>query len=350
MKHRLAIAVAITGLLLSGVASALSGRLEPLQRWLVAQTTPRLHVPAGWPAPTYSTSGNRAGFELGRRLFYDPRLSKDGSVACASCHQQFAAFAHFDHRVSHGVGSINGTRNAPGLFNLAWQPELMWDGAINHLDLQPLAPLTNPVEMASSLPAALDTLKRDAGYPAQFEDAFGGPGIDSPRMLSALAQFMATMISDDSRYDRHLRGRETFSAAETAGLAVFRARCAGCHVEPLLSDFSYRNNGLAPGPDDGVVSGRAAVTGKDSDRGRFRVPSLRNLGYTAPYMHDGRYATLRAVLDHYASTFAHEGPADPLLNRQTAFTPEERGALETFLATLDDPTFVADRRFAEPAP
>ncbi len=348
MRRRLVIAVAITGAALLGAASAASGNLEPLRRWIAAQTTPRLHTPAGWPAPYYGTVGNRETFALGRRLFHDPKLSKDGSVACASCHQQFAAFAHFDHRVSHGVGGVNGTRNAPGLFNLAWQPELMWDGAINHLDLQPLAPLLNPVEMAATLPAVLDTLQRDPEYPAQFASAFGSPGIDSQRMLSALGQFMATMISDDSRYDRHLNGRDRFSTAEAEGLRVFRARCASCHAEPLLSDFSYRSNGLEPGAAGTAdAEGRAAISGREEDRGRFRVPSLRNLGHTAPYMHDGRFATLGAVLDHYAKTFGHDGEADPLLRRQAPFGTDERAALEAFLATLDDEAFIRDQRFAE---
>lgn len=351
MTQRRAIGVAISGVLLLLAASTAFGSLPAVQRWISAHQVPQIRTPAGWPAPRYSAEVDSASFELGRRLFYDPQLSKDGTVSCGSCHQQFAAFAHFDHRVSHGVGGVNGTRNAPGLFNLAWQAELMWDGAINHLDLQPLAPLLNPVEMAATLPTVLDMLQRDADYPAQFERAYGSPGIDSQRMLGALAQFMATMISADSRYDRYLQGSEAFSAEETAGLAVFRTRCAACHSEPLLSDQSYRSNGLEPSAIDlSVAAGRAAVTGRAEDRGHFRVPSLRNLGYTAPYMHDGRYATLAAVLDHYAKTFGAAGDADPLLSTQAPLSQDERAALLAFLATLDDSGFIEDARFAEPLP
>jgi len=126
---------------------------------IAARNTPQFQVPRGWPAPRYDFAGNPltpAGFALGRRLFYDPILSRDGSVACGSCHQQFAAFAHLDHRVSHGIGGVNGKRNAPGLFNLAWQPELMWDGSAHQLELQPVAPISNPLEMGSSLALAVD--------------------------------------------------------------------------------------------------------------------------------------------------------------------------------------------------
>ncbi len=334
---------AIIGIVIGGIA--IFGT-DGVRTWIDAYRTPKLYLPEGWPQPRYAIANDNetALFELGRQLFHDPQLSKDGSIACNSCHQQFAAFAHFDHRVSHGIGGANGKRNAPGLFNLAWQPELMWDGAVNHLELQPLAPLLNPVEMAAQLPDVLNTLRNDTRYPAMFKRAYGSPDIDSQRLLVALARFMEAMISADSRYDRYRNGHESFTADETAGLAVFRERCAGCHTEPLFSDFSYRSNGHAS--DD---IGRAAITARDEDRGRFRVPSLRNLGYTAPYMHDGRYYTLVAVIDHYARIFGR-ADLDPLLRDQLPLRQDERSALLAFLATLDDETFVRDRRFAEPRP
>jgi cytochrome c peroxidase len=312
-----------------------------------ARATPQLHVPAGWPAPRYAFAGNPvtpAGFALGRRLFYDPILSRDGSVACGSCHQQFAAFAHLDHRVSHGIGGANGRRNAPGLFNLAWQPELMWDGSANHLETQPAAPISNPLEMGSSLAQAVDKLRRDARYPALFAAAFGSPGVDSQRLLRALAQFTGTLVSADSRYDRHQRGELAFTAQEQAGLELFRQRCAACHREPLFSDFSYRNNGLDAAPAD---AGRAAVSGRAEDQGRFRVPSLRNVALTPPYMHDGRYDSLEQVLDHYGGGIARSPTLDPLLVDSAPFSAGQRAALLAFLDTLSDEHFTHDPRFAE---
>lgn len=341
---------AVILLLIGALALDARGGIGLIADQLALLRTPVFRVPAGWPQPVYDFRDNpitAAGFALGRELFYDPKLSRDGSVSCASCHQQFAAFAHYDHAVSHGIDNRNGTRNAPGLFNLAWLPQLMWDGSAHNLEVQPLGPVANPVEMDAKLPALLDRLRADPTYPKRFEAAFGSPDIDSQRMLKALAQFTGTMISADSRYDRYVRGDATaLNAIEQAGLAAFRARCASCHVEPLFSDFSYRDNGLDAAPRDG---GRATVTARAVDRGSFRVPSLRNIGLTPPYMHDGRFDTLAQVLDHYRSGIAGSDHVDPLLRGGLPISAEERAALLAFLPTLDDPGFTHDLRFADPA-
>jgi cytochrome c peroxidase len=311
------------------------------------RSTPQFKVPAGWPAPHYDFAGNPvtpAGFALGRRLFYDPILSRDGSVSCGSCHQQFAAFAHLDHRVSHGIGGVNGKRNTPGLFNLAWQPELMWDGAVHQLELQPVAPLSNPLEMGGSLALAVDKLRRDARYPALFAAAFGSPGVDSQRMLRALAQFTGSLVSADSRYDHYVQGRGDYTAQERAGLELFRQHCAACHREPLFSDFSYRDNGLDAVPRD---VGRAVISGRVADRGLFRVPSLRNVALTAPYMHDGRYDSLEQVLDHYSRGIQPSPGLDPQLAQGVPLDTAQREALLAFLDTLTDDSFVHDHRFAQ---
>ena len=340
-------------LLASLAVLAMSAALAAFAASAWQQRTPQLATPAGWPAPVYDAQQNpvsRAGFALGRRLFYDPQLSKDGSIACASCHQQFAAFAHFDHRVSHGLGGANGTRNAPGLFNLAWQPDFMWDGAVPHLELQPLAPLTNPVEMGATLDEVLSKLRADAEYPALFERAFGaapagGETIDSQRFLRALSQFLATMISADSRYDRYLAGSESFTAAEQRGLVKFREHCAACHREPLFTDHAYRS--------DGIVSadiGRAGISGRPQDRGLFRVPSLRNVALTPPYMHDGRFDTLEQVLQHYRSGIAPEALAvDADLKNAASLSEADAADVLAFLETLSDEGFIHDPRFAETA-
>jgi cytochrome c peroxidase len=328
------------------------GWATPLAAWFDQQRTPRLSTPVGWPEPAYDAKQNpvtTAGFELGRRLFYDTRLSKDGTVACASCHQQFAAFAHYDHRVSHGLNGANGTRNAPGLANLAWQRDFMWDGGITHLEMQPLAPLGNPVEMGETLDGVLAKLRADPQYVAQFDSAFGAAGndgelIDTQRFLRALSQFLATMISADSRYDRHVAGREKFSDEEQRGLVAFREHCASCHQEPLFTDHQYRSDGVA---NDDI--GRALITGKPEDRGRFRVPSLRNIALTAPYMHDGRFDTLEQVIQHYRSGIPTAALSDPQLRQAASLSDADAADLLAFLSTLSDDRFIHDRRFAEAA-
>ena len=307
-----------------------------------------LATPAGWPAPHYQFENNPvtpAGIELGRQLFYDPQLSRDGSISCASCHQQAAAFAHTRHRVSHGIEGKLGTRNAPALFNLAWQPDFMWDGAVSHIELQPLAPLANPLEMGASLPQVLDTLRADASYPARFAQAFGSPDIDSQRLLRALTQFMGTMVSADSAYDRAAHGGAPLPATAQRGLVVFRQQCASCHTEPLFSDYRYRNNGLDAKPAD---AGRFGISGDQADTARFRVPSLRNIALTAPYMHDGRFETLDAVLEHYAHGVQPSATLDPLLAKGLRFSDEDHGALLAFLHSLTDERFIHDARYAEP--
>lgn len=326
------------------------GGIGMLAEQLALLRTPQFEVPAGWPQPVYDFHANpvtAAGFALGRQLFYDPRLSRDGTVSCASCHQQFAAFAHYDHAVSHGVGNRNGTRNAPGLYNLAWLPQLMWDGSAHNLEVQPLGPIANPVEMDAQLPALIERLRADADYPRRFEAAFGTPAIDSQRLLKALAQFTGTMISAGSRYDRYVAGDAgALDAREQAGLAAFRRHCAQCHIEPLFSDFRYRDNGLDATPRD---AGRATVTAVAADRGRFRVPSLRNIGLTPPYMHDGRFDTLAQVIEHYRSGIAAGDQVDPALRGGLPISDAERDALLAFLPALDDPAFTHDVRFADPA-
>lgn len=337
MLARLAMVAGLLGLIVL--------RGQPI---LKARTLPSRQVPASWPAPSYDFQDNpitAAGFALGRKLFYDASLSHDGSVSCGSCHQQFAAFAQLDHRVSHGIGGLNGKRNAPGLFNLAWQPQLMWDGAATHLETQPILPISNPLEMGESLADVVARLKMDPGYPRLFAAAFGTAEIDSQRVLRALAQFTGSLVSSHSRYDGYIAGEEKFSPEEVAGLALFRRQCAACHREPLFSDYSYRSNGLDAIP---VDEGRAGVTARPEDRGLFRVPSLRNVALTPPYMHDGRYDSLEQVLDHYDHGIVASPALDPLLSKGIALNPQQRRELLSFLNTLSDTQFISDVRFSDP--
>lgn len=311
-------------------------------------------APANFPQPAYNFANNTVslkGFELGRWLFYDPILSRDNMVSCASCHQDFAAFANLGHPVSHGIDGQMGTRNSPPIFNVAWHTSFMWDGGINHIESQPLAPITNPVEMDETLANVVLKLQNSAEYPARFREAFGDDSITTQRLSRALAQFMAMMVSASSKYDKYIRNEGvTLTMVETNGLATFTMKCAGCHPAPLFTDHSFRNNGL-----DTVFadSGRELITGNAADRGRFKVPSLRNVGLTGPYMHDGRFTTLEEVLDHYSSGVLSSPTLDPSLVQPNntygiPLTAQEKQDLISFLETLTDRDFVNDQRFKNP--
>lgn len=307
-------------------------------------------VPPGFPDPVYKFENNSPtmqGFELGKRLFYDGRLSKDGNFPCASCHQQFAAFATFDHPFSHGFNNQFTTRNAPGLFNVVWMREMHWDGGINHLEVQPLAPITAENEMAETIENVIAKLKDDPQYPKMFKTVFGDEEINTQRMLKALTQFVAMLVSADSKYDKVKKGIATFTEGEEAGYKVFQAKCAACHTEPLFTDHSFRNTGL---PVNELLQdmGRLQITGNSSDSLKFKVPSLRNVYATFPYGHDGRFYSIGAVIDHYRFGVESSSTTDPLVKGKIAISDYEKLDLLEFLHTLTDSTFISDQRFAQP--
>lgn len=306
----------------------------------------QFHVPDGWPAPVYNFENNTltdAGFYLGRRLFYDTRFSRDNTISCGSCHQSYAAFSHAGHALSHGVDDLLGVRNSPALFNLNWHKGFFWDGGVNHIEVQPLSPIQNPVEMDENLPNIIEKLKADAKYKEMFKAAWGDETITSQRIFKSLAQFMGMLVSDNSKYDQYKRGETGLTASETKGYAIYRDKCAACHTEPLFSDYSYRNNGLVPTSD----SGRMRITVDEADKYKFKVPSLRNLKYTGPYMYDGRIKTLEGVLDHYDTGIYQFPTLDPLLKDGIHLTTEERSNLLDFLNTLNDETFIRNPMFQE---
>jgi cytochrome c peroxidase len=343
------LAVGLTGCLAS---------CQPDADVLQPETVPGALLPANFPAPVYTLEANpptQEAFELGRTLFYDPRLSRDNQVSCGSCHQQYAAFAHADHRVSHGIDGLLGTRNAPALQNLRWKKNFFWDGGPQNLETLPLAPLTNPVEMDETLENVLRKLNADSKYQQRFAKVYGQSPITSQQFLRALAQFMASLTSANSRYDHYARQEAggQLNEAELRGQAVLAQKCAACHATDLFSDDSFRNNGLDKS--FAADSGRAHITSLPADQGRFKVPSLRNVMLTAPYMHDGRFQTLAQVLDHYDSGVVDSPTLDPLL-RQTngrlgiALSAQEKSDLLAFLATLTDEQFIKDKRLAERQP
>lgn len=310
-----------------------------------------LEIPAGWPKPpTDIYAKNRLteqGFQLGKKLFYDGRLSKDGNFPCAGCHQQFAAFASYEHDFSHGFNNSFTTRNAPPLFNLAWMTKMHWDGGINHIEVQPLSPITAKNEMAESLDSVLFKLKKDTAYPKLFKAAFGSTEINSQRMLKALAQFTGSIISSNSKYDKVQRGEAVFTPGELNGYHFFKVKCAACHKEPLFTDNSFRNNGLAVNTQLNDF-GRMKITGNKNDSLKFKVPSLRNIMLTFPYMHDGRYYSLGSAIEHYRTGIITTQPTlDSLLQNRIIMTNNEKTNLIYFLNTLTDTTMTHNPRFAQ---
>jgi cytochrome c peroxidase len=309
--------------------------------------------PANFPEPQYKLANNQiteAGFVLGRTLFYEPRLSRNNTISCGSCHIQSSAFTQHGHDVSHGIDDRLGTRNSPPVMNLAWNKAFMWGGGVFDLDLQPIVPITTHEEMDESLQNVMNKLKSVAKYPTMFKAAFGTEEITTARFMKALSQFMLMCVSANSKYDKVIRKEgQSFTADEQAGYQIFKSKCSSCHSEPLFTDNGFRNNGLTPSAINDV--GLYTATLQMTDRYRFKVPSLRNLSYTAPYMHDGRFLTLEAVFDHYAEGVKQTPNLDPLLQKDgklgITLTVDDRTKLTTFLKTLDDPDFVSRKDLSE---
>ncbi len=306
--------------------------------------------PKGWPKPSYDFSGNPLStekVELGKALFYDPILSRDNTISCASCHSSFTAFAHVDHALSHGIDNRMGTRNAPALMNLAWQKTFMWDGAINHLDMQALAPMSNHDEMDEEIGHVVTKLQQSKIYPSLFYKAFGDSIITGEHELKAIAQFMLTIVSANSKYDRVMRKEEEFNSQEKSGYKLFQKNCASCHAEPLFTNLRFENNGLTL--DESLKDyGRMKVTQNSSDSLKFKVPTLRNIEFTYPYMHDGRFKHLSEVMKHYTSGIQQSKTLSPQLQKPIVLTSNERVDLISFLLTLTDKEFLFDTKYAYP--
>ena len=311
--------------------------------------------PENFPPLAYDITANpitQKGFELGKKLFYDGRLSSDGVISCGFCHEQSSAFTHHGHTFSQGISGQNGTRNTPSIQNLAFQNVFMYDGASDHLDLQPIIPLTSPIEMDANLNAVVAMLNSDVAYRQLFGQAFPGKPINTEYMLKAMSQFMVMMISSDSKFDKFRRNEPSgvFSLDELEGYAIFNNKCASCHSTDLQTDHSFRNNGLPINPNIKDV-GRFRVTELESDYYKFKVPSLRNVEKTAPYMHDGRFGTLENVLNHYANNVQDSPTLDPILKQNAnlgiALSATEKMQLIAFLKTLTDNQYLTDNRFSE---
>lgn len=311
-----------------------------------------LIYPASWPEPLYDFSQNPLtpeGIELGRKLFYEPMLSKDGTISCANCHLSYTAFTHVDHALSHGIGDSIGTRNSLALMNLAWSSSFMWDGAVNHLDMQALAPISHPNEMGETLPAVISKLQNSSAYPGLFQEAFGDSLITGEHFLKAFSQFELTLISSNSKYDQVKRNEPgvEFSEQEQRGYQIFQQQCASCHLEPLFTNGEFANNGL---PLDNTLMdmGRMQVTQQPGDARKFKIPTLRNIEFSSPYMHDGRFKRLSQVLRHYTSGIAESGTLAPTLQKGLEMSSSEQVDVIAFLLTLSDKTFLFNPDHAFP--
>ena len=297
------------------------------------------------------------GVALGRKLFFDKKLSADNTLACAGCHSPANAFTD-PRQFSIGIDGIAGRRNSMPLFNMAWNYNelFFWDGRANSIENQALFPVIDPIEMHNTWSDVATSLQSDAEYPAMFEAAFGTQTIDSVLVTKAIAQFSRTLISGNSKFDRYLAGTEELTASELNGLNVFmdenRGDCFHCHGNPnnpLWTDNIFHNNGLDETFDD---LGRGDVTGDPREFGLFKTPSLRNLAFTAPYMHDGRFETIDEVIDHYSEGLVYSVTIDPLMKAVNEggvhLSPEDKADLKAFLLSLSDESFINNPDFQDP--
>lgn len=313
-----------------------------------------LKIPEGFPDMLIPGDNPMTveGVALGRQLFYDPILSGDNSQSCADCHTQSYSFSDNGKQFSEGIDGIEGDRNSPPVINIGWMPQLFWDGRANGVERQALGPVPNPIEMHLKWTEAMHKLQQHNDYPDLFFKAFGTRDIDSNLVVKAIAQFERTLISSDTKWDRYLRGEATLTQAEAQGFEIFfteKGDCFHCHATILYTDNLFHNNGL-----DAVFTdnGLAEVTNDLNDIGKFKTPTLRNWEFTAPYMHDGRFATIEEVIDFYSEGVVWSPTVDPLMKQVNQggvqLTGQEKSHLIAFLKTLTDTTFVNNPEFSDP--
>ncbi|MES2388961.1 MAG: cytochrome c peroxidase [Bacteroidota bacterium] len=332
--------------------------------------------PRNLPADNPAT---KQGIALGRALFYEPLLSADNTISCASCHKPELAFTD-GKAFSEGVGKQLGRRSSMSLQNLAWQKDYFWDGRASSLEEQSVFPITDAHEMNQTMGAAAAKLQGSAKYPPMFKKAFGTDVVSPLLIQRALAQFERTLISGNSRYDKYLAGTYTPTTQEALGMSLFfthptpgnspqstirGANCGDCHINILTSGTTldldgFRNNGISRSFNSGDDYGLEEHTGSSADRGKFKIPALRNIALTSPYMHNGMFSTLEQVVDHYNSDSLFNRPGvDPLITGaynsriqtgKLGLTTAEKQAIVSFLHMLTDSTFVSDTAYKAPSP
>ena len=329
---------------------------EPYKPVYPAYFGNRTNIPADNPL-------TREGVALGRRLFYEPLLSASNKISCGSCHRQALAFTD-GKAFSTGIDSIPTSRSAMSLANLLWVRNFFWDGRAHSLEEQAITPLTAPHEMGQSTETSAEKLRLTAPYPQLFREAFPQDRISGALIVKALAQFERTLISANSKYDRYLDGTYQPTPAESTGMKLFMtgpdpgrnvrgANCGHCHGSPKIYMELFHNNGLDSIPRD---PGREKLTGLAADMGRFRVPTLRNIALTAPYMHDGRFTSLDQVLDHYSDHIINSASLSPVLRNTSnevngaslKLSLNEKNDIIAFLHMLTDSAFISNPEFSNP--
>ncbi len=283
-------------------------------------TDPLSRVPGHFPKSEMDGEENlwsEQGAKLGERLFNEPLLSKSNTVSCATCHQPAHSFADPGKVLSSLPGQEAPLRHTPALINLAWQTAFFWDGGALNLESVSLSPLIGHREMAQDLKEMVQELGQKENYKKQFKQVFGSDSIVTAYVLKALAQYMRTIQQTQTPYDAYKEGKIQISETRKKGEQIFNQYCAGCHVPPLFTDFKYHNTGfdtLLEGGEFNFRSGRMRISGEESDRGKYKTPSLRNWRYTYPYGHNGQFAGLEPLLKHYTQDLAsHNMAPDPLL-------------------------------------
>ena len=349
MKHRGLFVIAL--LLLSIASCKKDEEKEPY-----TPTPLKITRPTGFPEMVIPEDNPTTveGVTLGRKLFYETLLSANNTMSCASCHNQSLAFTDNGRRFSTGIDGIDGNRNAQAIINLGWNRAYFWDGRSSTLEKQALEPVENPIEMHNTWANAISKLKTARTYKDDFYKAFGTEEFTKEHAAKALAQFMRTMISYNSRLDKKLRYEINLSPNELNGFVIYmteRGDCFHCHnidAGRLLTDNLFHNNGI-----DSVFvdQGLAGITGNPNDLGKFLTPTLRNIALTAPYMHDGRFQTLEEVVDHYNTGGKPSATVDPLMKHVgtgLSLSDQEKADLVAFLKTFTDSTFITDPAFSSP--
>jgi cytochrome c peroxidase len=284
------------------------------------------------------------GVSLGEKLFRDPILSADNTQACITCHQQGSSFSD-PNQYSTGINNIEGTRNASALINLGWNNSFNWDGSALTLEEQAFEPVINPIEMHNTWINVEEKLNNNTEYKYLFKNAFNIDYIDSNYVVKALAQFERSLVSANSKFDRYLLAEEQLTPSELSGYAIFNSEkgdCFHCHGTQMFMDNSFHNNGLDNDPF--LDLGLGKITGNPSDNGKFKTPTLRNIEFSAPYMHDGRFSSVEEVIEHYNSGGNYSSTVDPLMKKigiGLQLTNQEKQDLIAFLKTLSDDNFLS---------
>ena len=310
------------------------------------RTTPyTIEIPYGFPNMIIPQDNPMTveGVNLGEKLFNDPILSADNSLACVNCHNKSSSFSD-PNQYSTGIDNIQGTRNASALVNIGWNSSFNWDGSAQSLEEQAFEPITNPIEMHDTWQNVENKINANLEYKNLFSEAFNIDYIDSNHIVMALAQFERTLISSDSKFDKYIRGEIQLSPSELSGYAIFNSEkgdCFHCHGSQMFMDNRFHNNGLDIEPFTDL--GLGGISGNSNDNGKFRTPSLRNIEYTSPYMHDGRFISLEEVVNHYNSGGNYSSTVDPLMKKigiGLQLTNQEKQDLVSFLKTLSDENFI----------